>query len=61
MDLESFQQARWLSVYGASFAHQFHEHHRRVGDVTDKNCKGFAEEAKEIANMAAEAVGDPRR
>jgi hypothetical protein len=61
MDLESFQQARFLAVYGASFAHQWHEHHRRFGEVTDEECRRFSEEAHEIANMAAEAVGDPRR
>lgn len=62
MDLESFQQARFLAVYGASVALQAQ---RKFDDgrgaPTQEDVKRYVEEATTLANMAAEAVGDPER
>jgi hypothetical protein len=59
MDVESFQQARWLAVYGASVALQAQRmkaDHGRTPDQED--VAYFCQEAARLANMAADASGD---
>lgn len=62
MDLESFQQARFLSVFGAFVAMRAHQ--KMVegrGAPNAGDMARYVEEATEVANAMAEEVGDPRR
>ena len=62
MDVESFQQSRWTAVYGAFVAVQAQ---RKMdegrGAPDDDDVKRYCEEAEALANMVAEANGDPQR
>jgi hypothetical protein len=62
MDSESFQQVRFLAVYGAFVAAQAQAKlasGRGAPDQEDVN--RYVEEAEALANMVALANGDPRR
>ncbi len=62
MDLETFQQARWLAVYGAFIAVQAQdkiESGRGAPDQEDVD--RYVEEASTLADMVAIATGDPTR
>ena len=62
MGVEMFRQARWLSVYGAWVALQAHQKMLEGRGAPDEHdFAGYVEEATTLANMAAEAVGDPER
>jgi hypothetical protein len=62
VDVESFQHARWLAVYGAAVALQAQRMKVDQGRTPDEaDVAYFCREAVKLANMAADAVGDPRR
>ena len=62
MDVESLQQARWLSVYGASIALQAQRMNVEHGrDPTPDDVAHFNREAIRLANMVVAVNGDPKR
>jgi hypothetical protein len=62
MPFETFQQARWLAVYGAFIATQAQAKMDEGSGAPDQaDVNRFCEEAAELANMVAIANGDPER
>lgn len=53
-DYEYFQKAKWLSIYGASFALQMRDLLRDGHALTDEAVESCKQEAKAVADLEQE-------
>jgi hypothetical protein len=62
VDHETFQQARWLAVYGAFVAAQAQQKmNEGTGAPDQTDVDRYVEEAETLANMVAISNKDPER